>query len=45
MSPRDPLTFVVLPLLLAAVSRSGVLPAGAPGGRVDPVVAIRSDAS
>ena len=30
VTPRDPLTFALLPLLLTAVAAGGLLPAGAP---------------
>jgi putative ABC transport system permease protein len=45
VSPRDPLTFAALPLLLAAVAAAACYLPARRAARVDPVVAIRTDAS
>ena len=45
VSPRDPLTFAALPLLLAVVAAAACYLPARRAARVDPVVAIRSDAS
>lgn len=41
IAPRDPLTFVAVPLLLAAIATSAALIPARRAGAVDPVVALR----
>ena len=45
VTTRDPLTFGVLPVLLAAVTALACYVPARRAARVDPVVAIRTDAS
>jgi putative ABC transport system permease protein len=45
ISPRDPLTFAALPLLVAVVAAAACYLPARRAARVDPVVAIRSDVS
>jgi putative ABC transport system permease protein len=43
VTPRDPMVFVVVPLVLAIFARLGVWLPARRAGRVDPVVALRVD--